>query len=339
LSAGTLAAEPDGSVQTVQAHFPCPAPVDTREIHWSLPGHGSKLPTCGERRFRGHHADGEDHVDVFSADCGRFECPECVGYVRRAAHAIEDQLLRWIPIHQPAVHVVVSPPQDSKTDSVWTYRTLRSRAYTALFDRGFVKGCLVFHPVRIAKPGIRFKCDPGPHFHALGVGTKTNLATAYHRDGWVGKYLGSRRRIYRTAVYLLSHAGRADPLEPSGAAPALEGLTAFRRRSPLEVVTWFGYFRGDRCAAERPDGVFCPLCGIGIPLAQWYEMIWVGDGPPPEISGVVDPSQWRAYALDRTARFRGERISVDLASADPAPRDQKAHPAVFSRDAGSPWAT
>jgi hypothetical protein len=270
------------------------------ELVWELPGHGEVLESCGEKRFRGHRADGEVHVKVYEADYGRFVCPKCPGYVRRAAHMIEDQLLAWLSAHRQVVHVTVSPPQDANgrllgsrsTATADAYRKLRQEAYTALYARGFERGCLIFHPVRIAKPGGRFTCVLGPHFHALGEGEKKNLGVAYSRDGWVAKYLGSRRKVYRTAAYILSHAGRA--------APAQEGLTEGRARSPLEVTTWFGYRKGERRAPEPAKGIFCTICQSMVPRELWYGLIWEGDGPPPDHDAVAVGGEWRAIVQDRT---------------------------------------
>jgi hypothetical protein len=291
---------PDGFDLALEEERDATVPGIPGELVWELPRHGEALESCQRDRFRGHRADDGVHFQVYKADCGRFVCPKCDGYIRRAAHAIEDQVLAWLPVHRPAVHVTVSPPQDARgqllggrtiatTDG---FRRLRSEAYAALKARGVERGALVFHPLRIARPGVRYTCAPGPHFHCVGIGQKTNLGVAYERDGWVGKYLGSRKRVYRTAVYILSHAGRA--------APAQEGLTEGPGRSPLEVVTWFGYHKGERRAPERTEGVFCAICELVVPLSHWYELIWEGSGPPPTEDGVAVPGEWRAVTLDRT---------------------------------------
>jgi hypothetical protein len=323
-----LSADLDGFSLAVEEEAGLISTPITGGLVWELPGHGESLPSCGEVRFRGHRAVDEVHLQRFKFDCQRFVCPVCPGYVRRAAHAIEDQLLSWLPAHRPAVHATVSPPQDAtgqllggrSIGSHGSYSMLRREARAALQARGFKRGCLIFHPFRISKPGIRFTCSAGPHFHALGEGEKTNLGIAYARDGWVGKYLGSRKRIYRTAVYILSHAGRA--------APAIERLESGRLRSVLEVVTWFGYKRGERRAPERSEGVYCTVCEVTVPLREWFELIWEGSGPPPEADDVAEFGEWRAVVHDRTTWPPIERditgsVFVDLEPEWDPPRGRR----------------
>lgn len=279
-------------------------------LKWSLPGHGNPLPSCGQFRFRGHRAGSETHFQRATADCARFVCPVCAGWARREASGIQRRILEALrsEIHRQAIHVVLSPPQDADYRSAPAFRRLRSSAYRVARARGFEGGCLIFHPVRIAKPGIRDRCAEGPHFHLLGAGWIRGSGDGYDADGWIVKGLGVRKRIYRTALYVLSHAGQAT-LEGN---PALEEPT--RSRSPLETVTWFGSMAYNRLRIppETFEGVLCPLCGLAIPLKEWFDLVWAGSGPPPVDPGVADPSEWRATAIDRTANWYGEAIQLDL---------------------------
>jgi hypothetical protein len=135
------------------------------------------------------------------------------------------------------------------------------------------------------------------------------------------KGLGVRKSTRETALYLLSHAGKAVPLDPEWATldgPSLTGNPALEepteRRSPLETVTWFGTLSYNRLrGVKRPaEGVVCPLCGVTVPLRDWMTLSWVGQGPPPEGSGVVDGNDWRAWALDRTGEWSGVQVEVML---------------------------
>ena len=166
---------------------------------------------------------------------------------------------------------------------------------------------MVFHPVRLDSPrwgGTGCPHD-GPHFHVLGDSwLDLPAVVALHaRDGWVVKGLkvrGSLGSVRKTALYLLSHAGQATLL--SAGNPAMEEPT--RARTPLEAVTWFGTLSYNKLKVplSRSEGAFCEVCGCLVPLAEWVEVHWRGKGPPPEGSGVCDPTDWRAEAHDRTDR-------------------------------------
>ena len=162
---------------------------------------------------------------------------------------------------------------------------------------------MVFHPVRLdsRRWGGGGCPHSGPHFHVVGDGwlERAEVARGHARDGWVVKGLGVRRSVRETALYLLSHAGRADP--PLTGNPALEQPTG--GRSPFEVVTWFGSLSYNRLRVGRtPEpGVFCGVCRELVPVREWFELTWCGSGPPPEEPGVVEPAAWRACVLDRTA--------------------------------------
>lgn len=174
-------------------------------------------------------------------------------------------------------------------------------------SRGVRGGAVVFHPVRLNSPRWGGKGCPhsGPHFHVLGDSWLDHGAVArlHAKDGWVVKGLKARGSIEaarKTAHYLLSHAGQAAVL--SAGNPAEEEPT--RPRTPLETVTWFGTLSYNRLKVhvDRPEGVLCKVCERLVPLREWVEVHWRGKGPPPEGSGVCDPSEWRAEVHDQTDR-------------------------------------
>jgi hypothetical protein len=294
-------------------------------ISWTLPGHGDALPTCGEPGHAAHRTvEGTWHWIAHRTDCARFECPTCRGWSVREADVIRSRVLAGAALGgwKPA-HFVVSPPPEEYdlTKTVQGFRSLRSHAYCVARSRGVRGGALIYHPVRFESPrwGGNGCAHPGPHFHVLGDGwlDRAAVVRGHVRDGWVVKGLGVRSSVRETALYLLSHAGKAVPVEPEWTVgvrgnPALEEPT--RRRSTLETVTWFGSlsynkFRG----AKRPSqGRYCPECGETVPLTEWFVLSWVGQGPPPLGSGVVRSDAWRAWALDRTRDWRGETVEITL---------------------------
>jgi hypothetical protein len=179
---------------------------------------------------------------------------------------------------------------------------------------------VVFHPFRVGSrrwnragstEGKRHGCAAfGPHFHIIGFGwlDHERVRTLHARDGWVVRGLGPCRSVRETALYLLSHAGRAEPPPPSG-NPAIEQPT--RKRSPFAVVTWFGELSYNRlyCPPRLVEGRYCPVCELLVPLGEWFRLIWSGSGPPPEGSGVADHASWRGEAIDRTGS-RSEWVTV-----------------------------
>jgi hypothetical protein len=122
------------------------------------------------------------------------------------------------------------------------------------------------------------------------------------------KNLRVRKDVEATLHYLLTHAAIA----VREAVPAAGILPSGNLRSPVEAVTWFGTFAYNRLRVppEEPEPVRCGVCGAED--HEWsLELSWIGQGPPPEREWfVVDPSEWRAYAIDRTEGFRGERVEV-----------------------------
>jgi hypothetical protein len=291
-------------------------------IGWTLPGHGETLRSCGEPSYRVHRAEnGESHWRSHHSDCARFECPTCHGWAVResgsVAHRVKEgaRIAKWKP-----AHFVLSPPPEvwSLTETVEGMRALRTKAYKVAKARGIRGGAVFFHPVRLNSPrwGGKGCVHPGPHFHVLGDGwlDHSEVARGHVRDGWIVKGLGVRKSVRETALYLLSHAGKAVLTEPVSLSgnPALEEPT--ERRSPLETVTWFGTLSYNQLRGVKPpvEGLFCKVCEAKVPLKDWMTASWVGQGPPPEGYGVMNRTEWRAFTLDRTGRWLGEVVRVEL---------------------------
>jgi hypothetical protein len=177
----------------------------------------------------------------------------------------------------------------------------------------------VFHDRRLGSRRWNLRdlgCRPGPHFHLLGDGWISpprcrlceanraeeraileeirpgNLehlfdgipfkrvqvddglwARIYEHDvgcGWIVKNLGVRKSTKATARYILSHA--AQGILPM---PDLRGP---------EIVTWFGSMAYNNLGVAEtvPSPIRCGVCGLEIVAKEWYSLIWVGSGPPPE---------------------------------------------------------
>src|SRR5208283_3587804 len=104
-----------------------------------------------------------------------------------------------------------------------------------------------------------------------------------------------------TVTYVLSHSHRAEVNHGNLQEGKSEGLTL--------TVTWFG--RRVRAREIPTEGPFCPLCERCYPLGEWLELEWVGQGPPPTEPMIIDWSEWRAFALDRTGLLgRSDRIEL-----------------------------
>lgn len=273
---------------------------------WALPG---KTVACGRDpdnlplRWRVCPAG---HAVPYIDACDSRGCPTCwrKGWLRREAGALAEKLAaeaktrhdqgeRW-----RVVHVSLNPPPSQwDLPDLRSFHRLRSRAYRVARKAGLDGGAMVFHRVRCADRTDPTETD-GPHFHVLGFGWIGPDARA--KSGWVVKNHGTRgdrRSIVGTAQYILSHSHRAEGILPEGKS---EGLTL--------TVTWFG--RQVPASEIVSEGVYCPLCGVFYSKSEWLDLEWIGQGPPPTEPVTVDWAQWRAYVLDFTAAWRGNRVDV-----------------------------
>jgi hypothetical protein len=157
-------------------------------------------------------------------------------------------------------HVMVSVPFVGRN---LPEMVLRMKCRNALFDRGVIGGCMIFHGFRIDEE--RQVLVWSPHYHCLGYveggfdrcrdcvhergdcrscsGFKGREVRGFAKDGYLVKVLPERLTVFGTAFYQLNHA------------TVRVGIRRFH------VVTWFGCcgnrkFEGERSMAE----VLCPVC-------------------------------------------------------------------------------
>ena len=204
--------------------------------------------------------------------CHRSSCPICFarGWSVRGARSIVGRLSEGVKRGFGEVeHIVVSPSID---DRDFPEYILREKCRNALFDRGVLGGCMIFHGYSESKEvGVLvFR----PHYHVLGfveggfdrcrfcVHSREDCASCYgfkgrevrgfEKDGYLVKVLGKREKsyydgkdnVFGTAFYQLNHA------------TIRQGIKRFH------VVTWFGCcgnrkFSGEKLMSEA----VCPVCG------------------------------------------------------------------------------
>ena len=60
-------------------------------------------------------------------------------------------------------------------------------------------------------------------------------------------------------------------------APA-DGLDS----TPVDGFEWMPPVDGlASMPGDDPNSLYCPVCGVDVPREEWYEVEWVGVGPPP----------------------------------------------------------
>lgn len=184
------------------------------------------------------------------------------------------------------IHVIVSPPVDSKFDKK-SYPNLRSKATSLAKTVGLRGGVSTFHPYRlhcrrcnIALPEYHDVCPkcgekdiwwvPSPHFHVVGFGWIHDTEILYNKTGWVVKNAGVRKSVFWTMQYLLSHAGVFN--DPDS------GL----HQVSFHTVTWLGelsYRKMPNVPKIHVPKQFCPHCGL---LLQKMEDCELNGFPPPD---------------------------------------------------------
>ena len=208
---------------------------------------------------------------------------------------------RWTHGRRNAVHVIVPPPPALwyMADTVSGYLTLRELAYAQAKAAGVDGACMVFHQYRLGdrwENNREGQCVAGPHFHALGDAWTVPTRKEDIANGkWAIWNVGLRKSVYQTALYLLSHAPRAE--RSSGTSPK-DNLPR-----PVQTVTWFGTWSYGRMKHPEPteEGVpvvLCPVCKRMVPRNTCFELANGGTGPPAGESGHAEEAAFRAVSFD-----------------------------------------
>lgn len=196
------------------------------------------------------------------------------------------------------IHVVLSPPKKLH-DAFRTsegYRKIRKTAYAIAKKSGLYGGLMIIHPYRLrcknctsTIPDYKKQCPKcggsvfewyfSPHFHFIGYGWIQRTEEGYSEHGWIVKNLKTRKSVFATLRYLLSHAGV----------------------SKFHTTTWFGKlsYRVMRYVPKLGRVLeVCPHCKRLL-----RPTVWIGgtDRGPPELvysenplenSFLGDPLDW-----------------------------------------------
>ena len=222
--------------------------------------------------------------------CKRSLCPTCFirGWSVRGARSIEGRFAKAKERgFEKVEHIVVSP---SVADRDLSESVMRKKCRDALFDRGVLGGCMIFHGYRRDKK--RGVLVWSPHYHCLGFilggfdrcrdcshsrgdcascdGFKGREVRGYTKDGILVKVLASRDTVFGTAFYQLHHA------------TIRIGIKRFH------AVTWFGVcgnrkFKSKELVAE----VTCPACG-----GEMVRAVYVGSRHIVKDVGHADYVPW-----------------------------------------------
>jgi hypothetical protein len=192
--------------------------------------------------------------------CTKSSCPVCFirGWSTREARSIAGRFIEADKRGFGRVeHIMVSVPV---ADRDLPESVLREKCRKALFDRGVVGGCLIFHGFR--EDRSRHVLAWSAHYHALvyieggykcrdckkacfkGCGGFVDRSyRCFEKDGCIVRVLGKRKTVVGTAWYQLNHA------------TIRLGIKRF------QSVTWFGIcsyrkFKSEKVKTEN----LCPAC-------------------------------------------------------------------------------
>lgn len=246
--------------------------------------------------------------------CKRSLCPVCFirGWSVRGAGSISSRLEEGVNRGFGKVeHIVVSP---AIVDRYLPEKVLRKKSRDALFDRGIIGGCMIFHGYSREKKrdvlGFR------PHYHVLGFilggfdrcrkcyhvrgdcascdGLKGKEIRGFAKDGILVKVLAEREKsyvdgkpnIFGTAFYQLNHA------------TVQIGIKRFH------AVTWFGICGNRKYASPKVEvKVTCPACGDDMKRS-----VYVGSRPFVKDVGSLD---YEAISLRPMFNELGEPNFID----------------------------
>jgi hypothetical protein len=252
---------------------------DVGHSNYEPVGRGLKTsPFCGRwvglnicKNFEGHEGkflNGEDctgkvvniHRHMW---CHKSSCPVCFirGWSVRGARHIEGRIDTGVKRGLgKAEHIVVGVAIADRDLPEYVFR---KKCRDALFDRGVIGGCMIFHGFSVDKR--LGKLVWSPHYHVLGFieggfdrcrncvhergdcgscsGLKGREVRGYAKDGYLVKVLDERESVFGTAWYQLHHA------------TVRLGVKRFH------AVTWFGVCGNRKFASEVVDAkVTCPVC-------------------------------------------------------------------------------
>ena len=263
-------------------------PVEDGHSNYEPVGRGLKTsPFCGKhvgynicRNIAEHEGvviDGEDWTDKLGVAhkhlwCHKSSCPVCFirGWSVRGARHIEGRLNEGVKRGLGKVeHVMVSVPV---ADRNLSESVLRKKCRDALFDRGVIGGCMIFHGFRVDKR--LGKLVWSAHYHVLGFieggfdrcrecvhvredcascyGFKGREVRGYARDKILVKvfaereksFYGDKPNVFGTAHYQLHHA------------TIRVGIKRFH------AFTWFGSCGNRKFKSEKLMAkAVCPACG------------------------------------------------------------------------------
>ena len=310
--------------------------------YWVLPiddvGHESYVPVgrgvkssplCGKHVGISvcKNVEGHEGVTVSGVDCSgkvvvrhkhlwchRSLCPVCFirGWSVRGARSIESRLEEGVRRGFGKIeHVAVSP---SVVYHGLSEHVLRKKCRDALFDRGVLGGCMLFHGYRVDKK--RDVLVWSPHYHVLGFilggfdrcrrcvhvrgdcascdGFKGREVRGFRKDGIIVKvfdereksYYSDKRNIFGSAFYQLNHS------------TVRVGIKRFH------AVTWFGVCGNRKYASPKVESeVTCPACG-DVMVRSFYV------GKHPFVKNVADP-HYEAISLRNEFGENGEPNFID----------------------------
>ena len=246
--------------------------------------------------------------------CKRSACPTCFirGWSVRRARSITSRLEEGVRRGLGKVeHIVVSPSVAYHGLSEYS---LRKKCRDALFDRGVVGACMIFHGFRVDKR--RDVLVWSPHYHTFGFvlggfdrcrrcvhvredcascsGFKGKEVRGFRKDGIIVKCLAEREtsyvdgkpNIFGSAFYSLNHA------------TVRVGVKRFH------VVTWFGVCGNRKYATPKVESkVTCPACGDEMVRSHYV-------GSRPFVKDVGSPD-YEAISLRPKFGENGEPNFID----------------------------
>jgi hypothetical protein len=205
--------------------------------------------------------------------CHKSSCCVCFarGWAVREARSIEGRFIEADKQGFGKVeHISVSVPVE---DFGLSESALRVKCRMAMFARGVLGGCMIFHGFRIDRS--RRVLVWGAHYHTLGYveggfdvcrdcihelgdcrsckGFKGREVREYEKDRCIVKVLDERKTVFGTAWYQLHHA------------TIRLGIKRF------QSVTWFGNmgYRKLKGVKLKADSV-CPACGS--PMVRMFHV-------------------------------------------------------------------